>query len=326
MRRLNGLAGILSGLATLLLPAGCSTPAPVPSAPPPKPAVLARYPVNGCSLLIATIDDTPYNRQHKFGGPMNGVNYITIHNTAEPFSAWHERCRVNNSQEGVKAVSFHFAVDENGAVQLLPLDQCGWHAGDGRGNGNMHSLAIEICRSACYGPNESLYRRAEANAVLLAAWLLDCYGLPDKALKKHQDWSGKFCPHRILEEHRWDDFVHRVVAARQTHRVTPAACTVNEIFAVEARPNPTGGVRYLLPDAAAFPSQEALLTELKRRKIATLTVSSWVEKDDHPGLLRRLRDAGINVVWYYAPPPGGGNTCFHRQNLVNGPPPARPRK
>ena len=48
------------------------------------------------------------------------------------------------------------------------------------------------------------------NGVKLAAWLLDKYHLPLSALRKHQDWSGKNCPHRILDEHRWESFKARV--------------------------------------------------------------------------------------------------------------------
>jgi len=215
MRRAASCFYFLSALVLSGLLSGCGTPPP----PPPVGATVpALHQVNGWPLLLAPIDDTEYNRKYKFAGPMVGVRYITIHNTAGYISAWDERNRVNDSRADRKAVSFHFAVDEKWAVQLLPLDQCGWHAGDLHGDGNMHSIAIEICRSNCTGKDEPLYRRSEANAVLLAAWLLDSYRLPDNALKKHQDWSGKNCPHRILDEKRWDEFCKRVFAARQAHR------------------------------------------------------------------------------------------------------------
>ncbi len=159
---------------------------------------------------IALIDDTPGNYERKTG-PMKEVKFITIHNTAEPFSALQERDRVN-FRKG--STSFHYAVDEDAAVQILPLGRHGWHAGDGRGAGNMSSIGIEICRSHCRDDRGELYRRSENNAVVLAALLLDHYGLETSRLRMHQDWSGKFCPHRILEENRWDDFKKRVERAR----------------------------------------------------------------------------------------------------------------
>ncbi len=159
------------------------------------------------------IEANDYNRRHKLPGKFRKVRYITIHNTAEPFSARQERDRVDFRRDGVH-VSFHYAVDEQEIVQILPLDTHGWHAGDGaRGPGNSESIGIEICRSQCRDDVDWLYRRSEANAVLLAASLLKHYGLTVNDLKMHYDWIGKFCPHRILEEKRWDDFRKRVAAA-----------------------------------------------------------------------------------------------------------------
>lgn len=32
-------------------------------------------------------------------------------------------------------------------------------------------------------------------------------------MKKHQDWNGKYCPHRILAEDRWGSFLNRIKEA-----------------------------------------------------------------------------------------------------------------
>ncbi|MBP5531286.1 MAG: N-acetylmuramoyl-L-alanine amidase [Lentisphaeria bacterium] len=156
------------------------------------------------------LPDTPEQRR-KFPSPFrDGVGFVTIHNTAEPFSAYDERMRVADRRDA--RTSFHFAVDEREIVQLLPPDRHGWHAGDGEGDGNMRSIGVEICRSVFRGKNDWLYRRAEANAVLLAAELLRRFGLPLSALRMHRDWSGKYCPHRILAENSWAAFAARVAA------------------------------------------------------------------------------------------------------------------
>lgn len=98
----------------------------------------------------------------------------------------------------------------------MPLNIHTWHAGDGaKGEGNLYSISIEICRSLCEGEKEQLYRRAEENAAILAAHLLDANNLTISALRKHQDWSGKNCPHRILGENRWEDFKSRVAEKMQ---------------------------------------------------------------------------------------------------------------
>ena len=160
-------------------------------------------------FVRALIEDNEYNRRHKLPGPFKRVKYITIHNTAEPFSARQERDRVDFRRDGM-SVSFHFAVDEREAVQILPLAIHGWHAGDGRGPGNTESIGVEICRSQCRGPADWQYRRSEENAEILACALLRHFKLTAADLRMHQDWSGKYCPHRILEENRFESFRARI--------------------------------------------------------------------------------------------------------------------
>ncbi len=184
----------------------------------------AARPVLNCR--IALIENSPEEIKLK-SEPMSEVRYITIHNTAEPFSAQQERDRVYYRSG---STSFHFAVDETGAVQILPLDRHGWHAGDKRGEGNLNSIGIEICRSHCRGDRDELYRRSENNAVVLAALLLEKFKLDTDKLRMHQDWSGKFCPHRILEEKRWDDFKARVSRAREELKKHPVDFRPAETF------------------------------------------------------------------------------------------------
>jgi len=188
----------LSGIVLALLAGGCSMFG--------KTGV-TEY--KGLTIRENLLDRNAYNLEYKYGPPMPEVKYITIHNTWNFASAIDERDYLNNRRDR-KYLSYHFAVDENGAVQILPLDIRGWHAGDGNGPGNRSSIGVEICRSRCVGKDEQLYRRAEENGVKLAAYLLDKFHLPLSALRKHQDWSGKHCPHRILDEHRWESFKQRV--------------------------------------------------------------------------------------------------------------------
>lgn len=167
---------------------------------------------NGVPVREAVVEPNAYNLKYKYGGKMDDLRYITIHNTWNSAPARRERDYLNNRRDNVH-ISYHFVVDEQGAIQTMPLDECAWHAGDGRGPGNRNSLGIEIARSRCYGQDDRLYRQAEENAVNLAAWLLDRYKLSVDDLRMHQDWSGKKCPHRILEEKRWDEFKARVAVS-----------------------------------------------------------------------------------------------------------------
>lgn len=164
---------------------------------------------NGVPTRVLLLDDNEYNNKYKRPGPMPECLYVTIHNTANSAPAINERNYLNNRRDEAY-ISFHYAVDEKECIQILKHSEHGWHAGDGHGDGNMKSIGVEICRSLCRGEDDHLYREAEANAVKLAAWLLWKEGLSVKDLRMHHSWSPKKCPHRILEENRWDEFKSRV--------------------------------------------------------------------------------------------------------------------
>lgn len=131
---------------------------------------------------------------------------ITIHNTANDASAQNEIAYMaNNDQE----VSYHYAVDDVEAIQGLPLYRNGWHAGDGtNGTGNRTTIAIEICHSLTKGNPK--YAKSEDNGAKLAAIILHQYGWGIDRIRKHQDWSGKYCPHRILDNGNWEGFKAKV--------------------------------------------------------------------------------------------------------------------
>lgn len=129
---------------------------------------------------------------------------ICVHNTANDASAANEIAyMVRNDLQ----VSFHYAVDDVQAVQGLPENRNGWHAGDGgSGTGNRRYIAIEICYSKSGGDR---FIKAEQNAVLLIVDILKRYGWGIDQVKKHQDFSGKYCPHRTLDM-GWKRFLNMV--------------------------------------------------------------------------------------------------------------------
>ncbi|PES30632.1 N-acetylmuramoyl-L-alanine amidase [Bacillus cereus] len=133
--------------------------------------------------------------------------YITVHNTYNDAPAENEIAYMirNNNQ-----VSFHIAVDEKEAIQGLPLERNAWACGDGNGTGNRKSISVEICYSLSGGER---YYKAEDNAVLVVAHLMKRYNIPISNVRTHQSWNGKYCPHRMLDEGRWDHFIERVQQA-----------------------------------------------------------------------------------------------------------------
>lgn len=138
--------------------------------------------------------------------------FITVHNTANDAPAAKEiEYMINNNNH----VSYHIAVDDREVIQAIPFNRSAWHCGDGGGSmdpnahkkGNRISVGVEICYSKSGGIR---YGVAEENAVQYIAKLLKQYGWEIERVKKHQDWNGKYCPHRILSEGRWDSFLKRI--------------------------------------------------------------------------------------------------------------------
>ncbi len=125
---------------------------------------------------------------------------MVLHNTGNDAPAINEITYMINRPE---EVSFHFAVDDTGAVRGLPLERNAWASGDGRGPGNMLGIHIEICYSKSGGER---FHKAEDNAARLTAELLRERGWGLDRVTKHQDYDGKYCPHRTLDM-GWERFL-----------------------------------------------------------------------------------------------------------------------
>ena len=129
--------------------------------------------------------------------PMKPVG-ICIHNTANRASA---RAEISYMIGNNSYTSYHFAVDDKEAVQGLPLNRNGWHAGDGQGPGNRSYIGVEICYSL--DPGDPRYIKAENNAAILSAMLMKTYGWGTGQADIHRTFSGKYCPHRMLDNGGW---------------------------------------------------------------------------------------------------------------------------
>ena len=130
---------------------------------------------------------------------------IVIHNTANDASAANE---ITYMHKNTNQTSFHFAVDDKEIVQGIELNRNAWHATDGaNGKGNREGIAIEICYSKSGG---ELWLKAVENAAELTARLLKDYGWGIDKVTKHADYTNKHCPHRILDEYGWDNFLKLV--------------------------------------------------------------------------------------------------------------------
>lgn len=139
--------------------------------------------------------------------------FVVVHNTANDASASNEVTYMLGNSD---STSYHYAVDDICAVQAIPENRTAWHAGDGNGLGNMYGIAIEICYSKSGGER---FLKAEDNAAELIAGILNRYGWGIDKVTKHQDYSGKYCPHRTLDM-GWDRFLNKVKNCMEELTVT----------------------------------------------------------------------------------------------------------
>ncbi|HHQ0867255.1 TPA: N-acetylmuramoyl-L-alanine amidase [Listeria innocua] len=176
--------------------------------------------VNGVSFRQNLVSSSKYG--------IKAPNYmkakkITVHNTYNDASSQNETdyCKNNNNE-----VSFHVAVDDKEAIQVVPFDRNAWHCGDGgNGYGNRNTIGVEACYSKSGGAK---YKAAEKNTIKYVAGLCVQQGIiaTKDTIKKHQDWSGKYCPHRILDDKRWPAVQQAIID--EYNRITSKSTATNK--------------------------------------------------------------------------------------------------
>lgn len=143
------------------------------------------------ALLQSFVDPSKYDVKCPY--IMEAVG-ICIHNTANDASAKGE---ISYMKSNNNEVSFHIAIDDVESIQGIPFNRNAWAAGDGgKGEGNRKYIHVEICYSKSGG---SRFIEAEKRAAKEIAALLKERGWGIDRVKKHQDFSGKYCPHRTLD-------------------------------------------------------------------------------------------------------------------------------
>lgn len=129
------------------------------------------------------------------------MKYIVVHNTANDASAANEVAYMIRNDS---STSFNAAVDDKEIVVGIPLDKGAFAAG--QRDGNAHGIHIEICYSLSGGTR---FDKAEKNAAEYIAKLLTERKWDISHVKKHQDFDGKYCPHRTLDK-GWQRFLNMV--------------------------------------------------------------------------------------------------------------------
>lgn len=152
-------------------------------------------------------------------GRNNSKKWLTIHETANRNRGANAAAHANlQSRPNPSPVSWHWQVDDMEAVQSFTHDWQLYHAGDGAGNGNKHSIAIETC---IHDGND--WASTKANLIALAIKICRDEGIPIERVVQHNHWSGKNCP-TILRSNgnkEWNE-VYAAIKAGLAGKPTPA--------------------------------------------------------------------------------------------------------
>lgn len=124
-------------------------------------------------------------------GTGNPKKFITVHQTGNPSRGANAQTHANLQSRGFSA-SWHWQVDDKEAIQSFDHTWRLFHAGDGRGKGNMESIGIESCINS-----DGDYVKAVRNTAKLVAKIMKDEGIPISRVVQHNYWSGKNCPMQI---------------------------------------------------------------------------------------------------------------------------------
>lgn len=218
-----------------------------------------------------------------FGG-VNKKLKITIHLTGNRSKGANAKMHAN-LQSRVYGASWHWQVDDKEAIQSFEHTWQCYHAGDGAGNGNKHSIGIEGCINA-----DGDYVKSVTNMAELAAKVCRDEGLdPVKDVVRHYDWSGKHCPAQIMDGWygiTWDKFKQMVLEFYKAGNTTvkPASSTTAN------KNTATGGIVKRYSEKGVFYPNETIIVR------------------DQPST------KGNIIVRYYK----GENLTYHTVHIGNG--------
>ena len=150
-------------------------------------------------------------------GRSNPCTYLTIHDTANKDRGANAAAHANLQSRLWDWATWHWTVDDKEAVQSYDESFQLWHAGDGRGPGNLASIAIEMCVNV-----DGDFNQAVANLIDLAADIVRRRNITQINVVQHNRWSGKNCPASIRAQGRWAAIVAAIWAkATSGATITP---------------------------------------------------------------------------------------------------------
>ena len=151
-------------------------------------------------------------------GRNNKKLYITVHQTGNTSKGANAAAHANLQSRGnVRGASWHWQVDDVEAVQSFTHDWQLWHAGDGAGDGNRNSIAIEMCVNS-----DGNYAKALENLITLIQKIMKDEGISASRVVQHNHWSGKNCPAQIRSRGEWSKIKDAISGGKPVSKPTPA--------------------------------------------------------------------------------------------------------
>ncbi|MFD1067668.1 N-acetylmuramoyl-L-alanine amidase [Oceanobacillus locisalsi] len=155
-------------------------------------------------------------------GNNNQKSYITIHETDNVRRGAGAQNHANLQSNGnSREAAWHWQVDDKVAIQSFDHHFQLWGAGDGRGNGNLHSIQIEVCVNA-----DSDYKKAIENTAALVKHIMKKESISSSHVNQHHTWSGKHCPRKLRDGTHgvtWNQFKKMIGKASGNHSISKAA-------------------------------------------------------------------------------------------------------
>lgn len=154
-----------------------------------------------------------HQKNQRPGEPFRGgsVSWYTQHETANfaygAGAVMHSRYLHQGA--GGQQLGYHLTVDDKVLIQMVPLNEITWHAGDSGGDGNYDSVSCELCVNI-----DADILRARRNAEAVCAGVANALVIPQARVVQHNHWSGKNCPMLIRRDGYWTTFLARVAAYR----------------------------------------------------------------------------------------------------------------
>lgn len=176
-------------------------------------------------MSVKTINEFVANgnaNKRTYGKGTAKKKFVVIHQTGNTSKGANAKAHSNIQKNlNPREASWHETVDDTQAIVNFSSEWQCWHAGDGRGQGNLNGYAMELCINS-----DGDYNKTIENGAQRAAIKLKEFGLTvENGLRQHNNFDGKNCPAQIRDGKNgvtWAVFKQKVNGYMKGSTSTPA--------------------------------------------------------------------------------------------------------